>query len=100
MVSTFTHSELMDHRRDQHNSGNKMCCYFKEGICFYMDEKKGRCWYLHKSIKSPQNTESCEDFTCSFSDNDFKTKSEVMQHRIKEHEEEVPICNSIKDGRR
>ena len=50
-INFDTYSELMDHRRDQHNSGNKTCRYFKEGSCFYMDEEKGRCWYLHKNKK-------------------------------------------------
>ena len=30
----------------------------------------------------------------------MNTLSEVMMHRRKQHEEEIPICNDIKEGRR
>ena len=99
-INLNTHNELMDHRRDHHNSGNKICRYFKKGSCFYQDGEEGECWYLHTQSKIQKSTETGEHFSCSFCENSFKTKSEVMKHRIKQHEEEVPICNSIKEGTR
>ena len=90
----------MDHRRDQNNSGNKVCRYFKEGTCFYMNEEQGGCWYLHSQSKAQPHIEPSDHFNCSYCENLFKTKSDVMQHRLKQHEDEVPICNSVKEGKR
>ena len=89
----------MDHRRDEHNSGNKVCRYFKNGTCYFMDSDKGDCWYLHKIVETNSN-EAKNGFECKSCDKTFKTRSEVMNHRKEQHEDEVPLCNEIKEGKR
>ena len=95
-----TYNELMDHRRDEHNSGNVICRYFKEGSCQFMDDDKGGCWYLHKKSKANFHGEESEIFDCTSCENTFKTKPEIMMHRKKHHKDEVPECNSISKGKK
>ena len=84
-----TYNELMDHRRDEHNSGNVTCRYFKQGTCQFMDDDNGGCWYLHTKVKAPSNSETIGMFECTSCGNSFKTKPDVMRHRKIHHEEEV-----------
>ena len=96
-----SYSDLMDHKRDQHNSGNKICRYFKEGTCFYMNGENGGCWYLHINATTSTKNHSINDiFPCTNCDNTFKSLNEVMKHRLQHHEEEVPECSSIKEGKK
>ena len=96
-----SYSDLMDHRRDHHNSGNKICRYFKEGTCFYMNSEKGGCWYLHiEATSMPINKNHNDSFPCTNCDNIFKSLNEVMKHRLQYHEEEVPECTSSKEGKK
>ena len=88
----------MEHRRDVHKSGNKVCRYFKDGTCYFMDEEKGKCWYLHTNEKILSN-ENCNEFECKSCDKIFISKSDVMNHRKEKHEDKVPLCNDIKDGK-
>ena len=94
-----SYNDLMDHRRDEHNLGNKVCRYFKNGTCYFMDSDKGDCWYLHKIVETNSN-EAKNGFECKSCDKTFKTRSEVMNHRKEQHEDEVPLCNEIKEGKR
>ena len=59
---TLCDNNLMDHKRDDHNSGNIFCRYFKEGDCHYADEEKGGCWYLHTQGKNKSLNEG--EFSC------------------------------------
>ena len=93
-----SYNDLMDHRRDQHNSGNKICRYFRDGTCYFLNEEKGKCWYLHRHDKISSN-ENYNEFECESCNQIFKTKSEVMSHRKDKHEEEVPLCNDYKQGK-
>ena len=94
-----SYNDLMVHRRDVHNSGNKVCRYFKAGTCFYMDPNKGNCWYLHENFENNSN-EAKNNFYCKGCEKTFNTKSGVMNHRKEEHEEEVPLCKEIKEWKR
>ena len=93
-----SYNDLMEHRRDEHNSGNKVCRYFKDGTCYFMNEEKGGCWYLHTNEKIHLN-QTQNEFDCKSCNKIFKSKSEVMNHRKEKHEDEVPLCNDIKDGK-
>ena len=95
-----SYSELMNHRRDEHNSGNVICRYFKQGSCHYMDAEEGGCWYLHTTEKAQLKNETSSNFDCASCDSKFKTRSGVMKHRKINHEEEVPECNSISEGKK
>ena len=65
-----------------------------------MSGEKGGCWYLHKNTSSQPIPETIGDFNCSSCNNTFKTKGEVMKHRLINHEEEVPMCNSIAERKK
>ena len=93
-----SYNDLMEHRRDVHKSGNKVCCYFKDGTCYFMDEEKGKCWYLHTNEKILSN-ENCNEFECKSCDKIFISKSDVINHRKEKHEDKDPLCNDIKDGK-
>ena len=92
-----TYNELMNHRRDKHNSGNVICRYFKEGSCHYMDGEKGGCWYLHTKEKVKSKNETGSNFDCGSCENKFKSRSDVMKHRKIHNDDEVPECNSISE---
>ena len=96
-----TYNELMDHRRDDHNSGNVNCRYFKQGSSQYMNSEKGGCWYLHPNIYIMEsNSKSSGSVECKSCDKTFISICDVMTHRKQQHEEEVPTCNSIKEGKK
>ena len=65
-----------------------------------MNGEKGGCWYLHTKAKTSENASDCLDFTCKTCEKTFKRKHDVMKHRLEEHAEEVPLCNSIRDGKK
>ena len=95
-----SYNDLMDHRRDDHNSGNIVCRYFKIGSCHYMDSDNGGCWYIHKQTKHFENSNTNDNFDCSSCDNVFKSRTDVMKHRLSDHTEEVPMCNSIAEKKK
>ena len=53
-----------------------------------MDKEKGDCWYLHTN-----------ELECKSCNQIFTTKTDVMNHRKDEHEDEVPLCNDNKEGK-
>ena len=94
-----SYNDLMDHRRDEHNSGNKVCHYYKEGSCYFISEDKGKCWYLHQDIDK-HSTDTTDEFDCKSCEKKFKTRYEVMNHRKDEHEDEVPLCKDFVEGKK
>ena len=94
-----SYNDLMDHRRDDHNSGNKMCRYFKEGSCHFINSDKEKCWYLHKDTIDLSN-DTKYDFDCKSCEKNFTSKNEVMNHRKDDHEDEVPPCKDFVAGKK
>ena len=95
-----SYNDLMDHRRDDHNSGNKVCRYFKEGNCQFKNNDKEKCWYLHQDVINTSNdTDENNAFNCKSCEKKFKSRYEVMNHRKEYHEDEVPPCKDFVEGR-
>ena len=93
------YNDLMNHRRDDHNSGNISCRYFKEGNCQYTDGEKEVCWYLHTKGQN-RSSETSGEFPCKSCDESFSNQRDVIMHRKIRHEEEVSICNKISEGKK
>ena len=93
-----SYNDLMDHRRDDHNSGNKVCRYFKEGSCYFINEEKGKCWYLHQNVTKPSDDIN-DKFDCRSCEKKFKTKYDIMYHMKDDHEEEVAMCRDYIEGK-
>ena len=84
-------NSLMDHRRDQHKDQIKRCRYFLKGICEFEDET---CWYRHVDSQN----EGAEA-KCSFCDEVFKSKSELIVHRKNIHaQKKVILCRDYQRG--
>ena len=87
--------QLMNHRRDNHQSLRRMCIYEQEGKCSFSAKL---CWYKHKEEKSTQNESKVVGdkqvvFKCFTCDDKFTNQSELMKHRKRNHPESVKSCS-------
>ena len=80
---------LNNHIRDTHGAKTE-CIFFKQDRCRYPKN----CWKKH-SIEAPvkNNTTSSENTSkCYDRNNMFKTKREMMMHRLNVHPDKVKPC--------
>ena len=86
----------MNHRRDTHPERRRRCRNDLNGSCSY---ETNECWWKHKD--SPQVATNLKEKTeeCTICEEMFLTKSEVMMHKKSQHEESVPVCYKLKEGK-
>lgn len=72
---------LMKHRKENHVDILKKCKYFQQGRCAF---EADICWYRHDNIKKIKVGDN-KDFPCSFCENVFSSKSQLMSHRKQIH---------------
>ena len=82
---------FMEHRKEAHIEKVKPCSYFIEGKCDFDDE----CWYVHCSTGSGHEK---KEFICRVCDKRFTNKNDFMQHRTKEHVQNVFFCKNALKG--
>ena len=80
----------MEHRKETHIEKVQQCSYFLEGNCDFNDE----CWYVHSSTQS----DGVIEFKCRICDNKFSNKKTFMQHRKKDHVQNVVFCKNALKG--
>ena len=89
---------MMNHRRDSHGKSKRECRYKNDEKCNFGDEQ---CWYNHNNEILNQNHESQkEEIKCNICDLSFTSKADLLKHRKIEHIEHVPICRTIKLGKK
>ena len=81
---------MNNHIRDDHES-TKECKYFQQGRCSFT---KKLCWNIHREKVAEKNTDITTEkkekcFDCQ---NVFKTKNEMMNHRLNVHPNKVKYC--------
>ena len=81
----------MEHRKEAHIEKVKPCSYFIEGKCDFDDE----CWYVHCSTGSGHEK---KEFICRACDKRFTNKNDFMQHRKKEHVQNLFFCKNALKG--
>ena len=88
---------LMNHRKEYHSELLRKCRYFLNGSCAYEDSV---CWYKHKSlVEDTASAESRSNFKCSFCDNVFQRKEELLTHRKETHVQSSMFkCREFKQG--
>ena len=65
-----TKDSLMVHRKKAHINKVSICSNFVNGTCYFT---KDECWYIH--------TKPIVMLRCTFCEEEFATKSELMRHR-------------------
>ena len=76
---------LMNHRKNKHLENVAPCRNHRERRCPYSDDK---CWWNHNENQQEQE----EHFKCFFCGKTFKSKTELMSHRKREHGQAVKTC--------
>ena len=81
---------LNNHIRDKHERTDE-CKFFTKGRCQFPQEE---CWNKHITIISatPTTTENKTTIECFTCKNTFKSKNEMMIHRIEIHPEKCRPC--------
>ena len=81
---------LNNHTRDDHES-KKDCKFFQQGRCSF---SKQLCWNRHSERQSEKDTapETEKKHKCYDCQTVFKTKNEMMTHRINVHRNKVKLC--------
>ena len=88
---------LMNHRRDVHPERRRRCRNDLAGEC----ERSGEeCWWKHAPENTITEKRSTHDSrqSCNICDEIFTSKSFLMIHKKKEHEESVPVCRDFQRG--
>ena len=78
---------LKNHMRDRH-AKTEVCKWFRDGDCRFPEKD---CWNKHETreLILINVTEEIKCHTCKTK---FKTKDEMMRHRLKNHQEKVKDC--------
>ena len=82
--------ELMYHLKKSHERNVPFCKYYQIGICNFSDEQ---CWFIHK-----KDDKAMKIFKCGYCGHDFKSKSDFMIHRKKDHSASVKACINFENG--
>ena len=77
-----TRTKLMIHRKLEHPETVATCRNYLEGNCRY---EADMCWWNHRASEETK-------IECFFCDKIFKTKTQVMNHRKKDHSKTVKPC--------
>ena len=83
-------ANVMKHTKLSHVDKANHCLNFLEGTCSYGD----RCWFLHDNTLK----ESDPTFKCNYCESVFKTKTQLMQHKKRNHIEKVSRCSNENQG--
>ena len=88
----------MNHRRDVHPEKRRRCRNDLYGNCDYTSDigNKG-CWWRYRD-KPEINTNAAYNTICKICDNKFQTKSQLMEHKLINHESSVPFCTNQTGG--
>ena len=86
---------LNNHMRDNHTK-TEVCIWFKNGKCQFPESD---CWNIHEASESKE-THVNEDIKCHTCKRGFKTKNDMMMHRLKDHRDKVKNCRDIDNCRR
>ena len=76
---------LMNHRKEKHENFVRPCKNYQDGKCIRTSET---CWWRHENVKIVQNL----TIKCFICNEIFETKSQMMQHRKREHRDKVRSC--------
>ena len=88
----------MNHRQDVHPEKRRRCRNDIKGNCdFTSDTGLRGCWWRH-GVTSNDNTLTIKNEICNICDVRFKTRSELMIHKLDQHEDTVPFCTKQKEG--
>ena len=79
--------ELMVHKKIMHVKHVSICWHFLDDSCSY----DKTCWFRHEKT-------IVLDPICNICKNKFKTRNDRMMHKKKEHENNVKMCELIKNG--
>ena len=90
---------LMEHRKEHHSEIIKKCRYFLQGNCAF---EASVCWYSHGERLEETQNEACGiggSFKCSFCENIFENKNQLMVHRKTVHlQANMFQCRDFKQG--
>ena len=73
---------------------------FPNGDCEFDDEGPNGCWWRHSSDSS--NTKLTTQRTtneCNVCETTFTNKYDMMMHKKNNHEESVPLCRNMRNGK-
>ena len=83
---------LNNHTRDKHGK-TQICKWFNDGKCRYPTKE---CWNIHEKEDTEHNGRDLNEVECHTCKESFKTKNEMMKHRLNHHSTRVKPC---RDGR-
>ena len=81
----------MKHKKRKHLEKVTGCWKFEAGICDFDDQS---CWFSH-CLKQKDDLKMLKCRTC---DKEFKTLSDCLQHKKKEHAILVSFCKNEAEG--
>ena len=92
-------ADFLRHRKLEHIEHVPICKTIKLGKqCRFSEEV---CFYIHNNIILTKNHESqSEEINCKICDHIFTSMPDLLKHRKIEHIEHVPICRTIKLGKK
>ena len=84
-------SDIMKHKKIFHKEKVSTCWKFVAGDCPFSDIN---CWFNHTKDK----LEQLDEVECNWCEKVFMTQPELLNHRKKEHIENVPKCRNADIG--
>ena len=81
--------KFMTHRKTEHPGSIAFCKNYAAGDCEFSSDA---CWWSHRE----QTDKGC--LACFICSKEFKTKTEIMQHRKRNHPKVVRICEKFKEN--
>ena len=79
----------MVHRKHYHEDKVGDCRSYSKGTCTYSRET---CWWKHDKCFNEG------EFSCSYCEKTFVSRSDLMKHRKNKHIEEVESCTYARNG--
>ena len=88
-------TELMTHKKNNHEENITICKYFMEDKCAF-DAKK--CWYSHNKLDEESSRQPLKEYICVLCKETFQVKSEFMKHKKSNHSNNVSLCKNNKNS--
>ena len=84
---------LMHHKKEEHTRKVNSCWHFSAGFCPF---GKDKCWFAHIT---DNDIPLSNEYACKLCDKVCRSQADLLHHRRKKHENQVPSCDKFKNGR-
>ena len=76
--------DLMNHIKTTHEDTLSNCKFYQNNTCKFNEKS---CWFVHKK-------NVLQELKCRYCEHTFNSKSGVMFHQKKNHEDKIPMCKN------